>query len=131
MLTSRGFWLSVLTMAPPVSWPSSLRRAVAMAPPLPARPIVPEGVTRGRKPYDVALAEKCRCCARQGTIAGIHVRCSSAKLPILMGLYSCDERASASVGHTPGLGSHLMRSAGRHILRISNFEKNFVLYTIL
>ena len=33
MLTSRGFWLSVLTMAPPVSWPSSLRRSVAMAPP--------------------------------------------------------------------------------------------------
>ena len=42
MLTSRGFWLSVLTMAPPVSWPSSLRRSVAMAPP----PAEPQGENR-------------------------------------------------------------------------------------
>ena len=56
--------------------------------------------------------------ARHGTIAGTHVRCSSSIEPTVIGLNSMEASAASAVGHSPGSGSHLTRSGGRHIIRL-------------
>ena len=53
--------------------------------------------------------------ARHGTIAGTQVRCSSLLEPISMGLNSSEAAASSIDGQTPGSGSYLILSSGRHI----------------
>ena len=79
-------------------------KAFAMASPPPAGPIVPEGVTRGRKPYDVALPEKCRCCARQGTIAAL---CDADGEPpsIRGGRYAASVTAALTQAYAGGRGN--------------------------
>jgi len=53
--------------------------------------------------------------ARQGTIAGTQVRCSSVSVPTRTDEKSSEVAASAALGQRPGRGSWRMRSGGRHI----------------